>query len=317
MKSTFKKLPGSKIALEVELTKEEFLPYYKEAYDKALAGVRIKGFRPGMAPKEIAEHAVDKEEVFNEAAKSAVRWSLDEITKDKEWTLIDTPHIEIEDSHDLGIKYKAELTLFPEIKLGNYKKIAHQVMGEKKAVPVEEKEIDQTLEWIRNSRKESLPAGRQGEKVPELNDDFAKSVGKFQNMEELKKSINEGLQAEKETKEVDRLRLKMLDEIIKSSEIDLPEGMIKKTYANMHAQLGPMLKASGKSEDEIKKDLEDRARNNVVSNLVIYKIAQAEHLEPTPEEIEEKQGSVEDESKYDYIYGMIQNQKVFAFLEKQ
>lgn len=292
------------------MDKKEFLPYYQAAYDKALAEVRIKGFRPGMAPKEMAERAVDNEEVFNEAAKSAVRWSLDELTKDDEWTLIDTPHIEIEDSKYLGIKYKAELTLFPEIKLGNYKKIAHQVMREKKEPVVEPKEIDQTLDWLRNSRKE-------GDKIPELNDEFAKSVGKFQNVEELKKSINEGLLAEKEMREVDRLRLKILDEIIKSSEIDIPEVMVKKTYMNIQSHLGPMLKASGKSEEEIKKDLENRAKNNVASNLVIYKIAQTEHLEPTPEEIEQKQGSVEDESKYDYIYGVIQNQKVFAFLEKQ
>jgi FKBP-type peptidyl-prolyl cis-trans isomerase (trigger factor) len=303
MKTNFKKLPGSKIELEVVLDQKEFLPYYQAAYERALSNVHLKGFRPGTAPKELAEKAIDKEEVFNDAAHGAIRWSLDEATKDNGWTLIDTPQIEVSDTKDLGITYKATLTIFPEIKLGNYKKIAHKVMGEKKEVQVEPKEVEQTLEWIRNSRKE-------GDKIPELNDEFAKSLGKFQNVEELKKSVNEGILMEKQMKENDRLRLKMLDEIVKSSEVDLPEVMVKKTYENMNAQLGPVLKAGGKSEEEIKKSLEERARNNVASNLVIYKIAQIERLEPTPEEVGEQ-------GDYNYNYGVIQNNKVFAFLEKQ
>ncbi len=310
MKSNFKKFPGSKIELMVSLDQKEFLPYYQAAYDQAISQVHLKGFRPGTAPKELADRAINKEEVFGEAAKSAIRWGLDELTKDNEWTMIDTPRIEIEDSKDLGIKYKAELTIFPEIKLGNYKKIAHKITAQRKEAKVEPKEVEQTLEWIRNSRKEGLPAGRQGDKIPELNDEFAKSVGKFQNVEELKKSVENGLLMEKQMKETDRLRLKMLEEIIKDSEIDLPEIMIRKTYENMNAQLGPMFKASGKSEQEIKAQLEERARNNVASNLIIHKIAQAEKLEPEPEEVAEKGDS-------QYNYGVAQQNKVFAFLEKQ
>src|SRR3989338_11488311 len=40
--------------------------------------------------------------------------------------------------------------------------------------------------------------------VPELNDDFIKSLGKFSSQEELKKNIAEGIKAEKEQKEVER-----------------------------------------------------------------------------------------------------------------
>lgn len=310
MKSSFKKFPGSKIELEVSLDQKEFLPYYQAAYDAALKNVHLKGFRPGTAPKDLADAGVDKEKVFNEAAKNAIRWSLDEVSKDNEWTLVDSPKITVEDSKDLGIVYKAELTLFPEIKLGNYKKIAKKILGEKKEQTVEPKEIEQTLEWIRNQRKE-------GDKIPELNDEFAKSVGKFENMEALKKSVSEGILMEKNMKEQDRLRLKILDELIKDSQLDLPEIMVEKTYDSLMRQYGPMLKAGGKTEDQIKIELRDRARNNVITNLAIYQIAKIEHLEPTPEEVRAREGSVENDANYQYIYGVLQNQKVFAFLEDQ
>jgi FKBP-type peptidyl-prolyl cis-trans isomerase (trigger factor) len=315
MKNSFKKLPGSKIELEVSLDQKEFLPYYQAAYDEAVKNVHLKGFRPGTAPKDLADGAVDKEKVFSEAAKNAIRWSLDEITKDNEWTLVDGPKITVEDSKDLGIVYKAELSLFPEIKLGNYKKIAKKVLGEKKEQAVGPKEIEQTLEWIRNQRKRSLPAGRQGDKIPELNDDFAKSVGKFENMETLKKSVSEGVLMEKNMKEQDRLRLKILDELIKDSQLDLPEIMIEKTYDSLIRQYGQTLKAGGKTEDQIKTEIRERARNNVVTNLVIYQIAKAEKLEPTPEEVRAREGSVENDANYQYIYGVLQNEKVFQFLE--
>lgn len=302
MKSNFKKKPGSQIALEVSLDDKEFLPYYKAAYDKALSKVQVRGFRPGAAPKEMADAGVNKETVFSDAAKEAIRWSLDEVSKDHEWTLIDAPRIEVEDAKD-GIKYKATLTLFPEVKLGNYKKIAHKIAGEKKEIKVEAGEVEKTLEWLQQSRKE-------GDKVPEVNDEFAKTVGKFNTVEELKKSINDGVLMEKQFKERDRLRLKMLEEIIKDCDLDLPAIMIEKTEAGMAKQLGPMLKAAGKKDEEIHEELHKRAVQNVASNLVIYKIAQAEALEPTKEEVGE-------EGDYNYNYGVLLNDKVYDFLDKQ
>lgn len=310
MKHTFKKLPGSKIEVEVTLDQKEFMPHYQAANEAALKGIHLKGFRPGTAPKEMAEAAVDKEAVFSEAARNAVRVSLDEITKDREWTLIDTPSVQIEDSKDLGIMYKATLTLFPEVNLPDYKKIAKKIMAEEKEQKVEDKEIADTIEWIRKERK-------QGEVLPEVNDEWAKTLGKFENVDQLKKSIKEGILAEKNVREHDRLRLKILDEIVKDSKIDLPEVMIQKTYENMAKQYGPMLKASGKSEEESKKILHEKAKNNVESNLVIYRIAQAEKLEPTEEQVKKQQGSVENDANYQYIYGVLQNENVFQFLEKQ
>lgn len=296
--------------MEVSLEQKEFLPYYQQAYDAALKNVHLKGFRPGTAPKEIAESAVDKEAAFNEAGRNAVRWSLDEITKDNEWTLIDTPQVQIEDSKDLGIMYKATLTVFPEINLANYKKIAKKVMAEEKPQQVEQKEVDQTLEWLRNQRKE-------GEKLPELNDEFAKSLGKFENLDALRKNVSEGILAEKNVREHDRLRLKMLDEIAKETEIDLPEVMVQKTYNNMIRQYGPMLKAGGKKEEDVQKEVYEKSKANVRNNLVMYKLAQVEKLEPTEEEVRKQQGGVEDDKNYQYIYGVLQNEKVFTFLEAQ
>ena len=139
MKHTHKKLPNSQVELEEVLDHKEFLDYYQPVHDQALSSVHLKGFRPGTAPKELAEKAVDQEKVFDEAVNRAVRENLQEITKDNNWQLIDQPRIEVVDTNPaagMGLKYKATLTIFPEVKLGNYKKLARQVLAEKKEAKV-------------------------------------------------------------------------------------------------------------------------------------------------------------------------------------
>lgn len=84
-----------------------------------------------------------------------------------------------------------------------------------------------------------------------------------------------------------------------------------------------MLQKSGKSEADIREQLRPRALNNVVGNLIIYKISQMEKLEPTPPEVEQELVAlssrvgkkVDTAQYYDYIYGVIQNRKVFNYLE--
>lgn len=390
MKSKFTKKPGSLIELEAEFDQKEFKNYWQTAYDNVLANVNLKGFRPGAAPKELVDQAVDKDKVFEEAAKKAVSFGLDELSKENNWTIIDVPKIELQES-PLGLKYKAIFTIFPEINLSNYKKIAKKVLKEKKEVKVELAEVEKTLEWVRDSRAKITKVDREahngdlvdidvnsdidsfkGEKfvlgkghfmfgfeaklenhkagevlefsltapqdylneklrgktinfkvkindvfnreLLELTDEFAQGLGpNFKTVDDLKKNINDGLRQEKEMKENEHLRIKILDEIIKDSKIDIPEIMTQKTLEGMVADYKPFLEKMGKSEEETREKLYERAKNNIASNLIIYKIAETEKLQPTAEEI----GNIDDERNYNYNYGVALNKKVFQFLESQ
>lgn len=412
------------IEIEAILDHPEFLEYYQPVYDQALASVHLKGFRPGTAPKEMAEKAVDKEKVFNEAATKAVRDSLQDINQENSWQLVDQPKVEITETNpqaNLGLKFKATLTVFPEVKLGDYKKIVKKILAEKKPVFVTDKELEDGIKWILNSRakltrvnreakngdtvevdfsgradgkeldgatgksdsfvlgdgrfvkgfEENLVGHKEGEHleftvnfpadywkpelqnkpvdfkvdlkavferaVPELSDEFVKSLGKFDNVAALRASVQEGLTKEKTEKENERLRLKIIEEIAKNSDIEPPEIMVSRTLDNLVVEYKSFIKdaaskggepRSDKSErEEIRKNLEAKAKNNVATNLVLYEIAKREKLEPTSEEVEaeanqmlknfpEKQIKDLDIKRiYDYNYGIVQNKKVFDYLE--
>lgn len=419
MKHTSKSLKDSKYELEVTLDQKEFLEYYQPVFDKALSSVHLKGFRPGTAPKEMASQAVNNEKVFEEAVHKAVSSTLKEITYQNEWQLIDQPKIEVLES-PTGLKYKAVISVFPEVKLGDYKKTVRNIFeSEMKDVKVEDREIEDSIKYILNSRakltrvnreaknndvldidfagfadgkaldgtsgkadsfvlgdgkfipgfEDNLIGKKEGEtakftvtfpgdywkadmrnkkvdfevkvhgvyerQMPELSDEFVKGLGKFETAEELRKNIHEGMTKEKLEKEKERVRLKVMDQLVKMSKLDLPDVMLARTldgmvqeykdYAALSFRGGE--KQKPETDEEIRRKLEDKARSSVATNLVLYQIAKDEHLEPTPQEVEEDSnrflssmrrehaGNLDPQKLYDYSYGIVQNRKVFEYLE--
>lgn len=412
IKSSFKKLPGSRIALEVTLGSDVFKPFWEREYGRAAAGVQVKGFRPGAAPKQMVDAGINKDQVFEAALQETVRHSLHDIGEEHEWTLIDTPKVEItagdkllEDSGKLS--YKAELTIFPEVAIGDYQSIAKKITAAKKDVIVADDEIEKSFEWLRKSRAPQVRVTRpasygdsvaiaytvsfdgkpitadaapahdqftlgegkfipgfednivghkeaeqfsfslkapdaywnkdvQGKQLdfsvtldgvfamtlPEANDEFAKSIGSFATVADLKKSIGDGLRSEKEEKESEKRRAAILQDVVAKTKVDLPEVFVERTLDGMLEELKPTLEGSGKKPEDVRKDLRKAAETRVAGNLVVHEIAKREHLEPTREEIEaesayqQREGQQLEAGKvYDYIYGVLLNRKVFQFLE--
>lgn len=408
MKYTHKDLPGSVKRLEVDFSQVEFSKYWEVVYEDALKNVEIKGFRKGAAPKEMADAAIDKDGVFNEAASRAIREILKEITKEKNWEIVDQPKIGIEEKGK-DLIFKIDLVVFPEIKLGDYKKIAKKIFSDKKEISVSDEEVKEAIDWILNSRAkiirsvnpakignvvnikyrgkddqfilghsriedgecphcadesvekngehkygakwidEKIVGHKEGDEfdgikltgvferqLPELSDALAQELGKFKTVEDLKKSIKEGILKEKEIKESEKIRIKVLEEVAKSSEIDIPQVMVEKTLAGMMEEYKTYFKKDfsskggpsfGGKEEEIKEKIRPEAEKSVASNLVLYKIAKDEKLEPTSEEVEiesnkflaslhpEMAGKIDSQRIYNYNYDIVKNKKVFDFLE--
>ena len=138
---------------------------------------------------------------------------------------------------------------------------------------------------------------------------------------------------EKKSKEKERIRLKILEEIIKDSKIELPKVMVERTLENMIEEYKNYSQRLNKIKQEddadLKKRLEERAKNSVATNLVLYQISKEQNLEPASEEVEKGINDFLNHSRlsghpadkidpghlYDYIYGELKNKKVFEYLE--
>jgi trigger factor len=129
--------------------------------------------------------------------------------------------------------------------------------------------------------------------LPEINDEFAKQVGPFANLEELKKKIREEIGAYyKQLVEKDTIS-QIEDFLLKNTKIDVPDSVVDSFHDMIYEENVSYLKNSGKATDEhIKekeKDLKESARRDAVSQVklmyIINGIAEKENVQVGDEEI--------------------------------
>ena len=178
--------------------------------------------------------------------------------------------------------------------------------------------------------------------LPEEKDDFAESLGKFDGLESLKKSIREGLILEKELREQERWAREALRKIADKSEMDIPEILVNSELERVLDNLKANVAQTGlrfedylghikKTVDDLKKDNRKEAENSVKVNLVLKNIGDKENIEVSEKEAEERLNtellkhykSIDEARKKidlprlkDYYYGIIRNEKVIGLLKK-
>jgi trigger factor len=176
--------------------------------------------------------------------------------------------------------------------------------------------------------------------LPELTDDFARSLGDFENLEALKQRIREGMEAEKKHQAEHEAKEKLIEELVRRNEFPVPESMVDHQI-DLRLQRGlRALAAQGLSAEQMKKmDLprlragqRDAALKEVKASLILEKIAQAERIEVSDEEVgkeidalavQTKQSSDEIRSRLtrdgalDRIRNRIRNEKALDFLYRR
>ena len=362
MQSTYNTISKTQKEVEVSLTAEEFLPYLDKAANELSKNLEVQGFRKGHVPRDIVEQKVGSSALYGEAADYAVKDTYQEALKasnndnSRRTNGVGLP------AGEAGTPTEASGLAVPEVQVTklapgnpfsykviffmphfeivkNYRGIAKKAAAGKKSVVVEDREVEETLRWLSKNRK----SGK--EKDVEINDEFARSVGDFNNLEELKHNIREGIIQEKEKKEKDRVRLKIVKDIAVKSIIDIPEKVIynevlkiedefKHSIAQMGLEFEDYLskisaKGGKKTKEEFRDNWKDQAKDRVEMSLILDVVARGEEIEPIPEEIEEEskkilkrfQGVEEAKNSVDparlrsHVYAILKNEKTLKFLE--
>jgi trigger factor len=126
--------------------------------------------------------------------------------------------------------------------------------------------------------------------LPEANDEFARSVGKFEDMDGLRAELRRRLEANA----LDRARHDFADKIIEyasgNATVDLPDILVDQEVEVMHDELRSALarqgiseeayvKVTGKTEEAIEAEFRPRAEQRVKTLLVVSEIAKAKGVE--------------------------------------
>lgn len=300
MEFNLKKLPKSQVELEITVLESEMVVSLDKSAERISQKKPIKGFRPGKTPRPVVEKHFGAMAVLEEALDEIINKSLAEAVKKENIDIISLPKVSIlEAVPGKLLKFKAVISVLPDIKLGEYKGIkleGREIKIEPKKA--EEKEISEALLYIQKSRAKN-DEGEKPEKedLTEINDEFAKSMGKFESLEVLKSNIEEGIEKENLNKEKEKARILILKEVVKNSEIEIPEVFVNNEAENMIAEMKSetmrmgmkfedYLKEIKKTVEDIKKEWYNKAEERVKATIVLMKVAEKENIKISEEELD-------------------------------
>ena len=176
--------------------------------------------------------------------------------------------------------------------------------------------------------------------LPELNDDFAKELGEFSNIDELKKRIRENMEAERKHTAEHQAKDKLVAELVKRNDFDVPEAMVDRQIdVRLERGLRALAAQGMRPEDMKKMDLNrlragqrDQAVQEVKASLLLDKIANLEKIEVGDDEINQEIEALATQTKQtseavrarltrdgalDRIRNRIRNEKTLNFLYHQ
>jgi trigger factor len=198
---------------------------------------------------------------------------------------------------------------------------------------------DERLRGQTFSYKVKINAIKQ-KSLPELNDDFAKEVGEFTTLDEIRQRIREGMEHERRQTAEREAKDKLLAELIRRNEFEVPEALVEHQI-DLRLERGlRALAAQGMSSEHMKKmDLgrlrsgqKEQAVQEVKAALLLEKIAEGEKIEVGDDEISNEiealakqtnqapdaiRARLTRDGALDRIRNRIRNEKALDFLYRQ
>ena len=135
--------------------------------------------------------------------------------------------------------------------------------------------------------------------VPELDDELAKDVSEFDTLAEYKEDVKKKLTEKKEKEARTAKENAAVDKAIENAQMDIPELMTKTECRQMMDDFSRRMQQqglsmeqyfqfTGQSMDKMMEDMKPQALKRIQTRLVLEKVAEAENIQPSEEEITEE-----------------------------
>lgn len=121
MPVTTERLPGSLIALKFEIDDERLEASMNKAVRRVAQQIKIPGFRPGKAPREVVERTVGRSALVQEALDELMPDLYQETLESEEIEAIAQPEFEVESLDPLIVN--AKVPVRPTIELNDYRSL--------------------------------------------------------------------------------------------------------------------------------------------------------------------------------------------------
>ena len=299
-----KELPESEVEITGEVPAEAVADYKDTALMHIAGELDLPGFRKGHVPPDVAAKKVGELAVLEECVELFVKDFYPELVEIKKLEAVGRPDIRITKlAPGQPVSLVIRAAVYPVVNLPkNYKEIEKNIPLEE-AQPATDAEVQQTIDSLLKSRavpptltEAEVAEGKKADAIlPELTDEFAKSIGAFTSVEHLKEQIKKGIGEEKVRAAKDARRAKIIDELLKETTVAVPAVFIDSELDKIMSQMqedvarfgmtfDDYLKQSSKTEEGIRNDFREQAAKRAKLQLTLNKIATDEKIEADKEE---------------------------------
>jgi trigger factor len=128
--------------------------------------------------------------------------------------------------------------------------------------------------------------------LPELDDDFAKDIGDFETIEDVRDKIRENLQAQLQHSSDEKLHRSLLDDLVTRTSFEVPPTMVERQLESQIKQFEQQLEGRVPEPDlrarvaQMREEGWDEARRRVQEALLLETVAEKVKLEASEEEID-------------------------------
>ena len=133
--------------------------------------------------------------------------------------------------------------------------------------------------------------------VPEWSDELAQNLGDFESLLDLRVKLRENLQSQAELEAENQHKEEIMQKLVEGASVEYPPIVLQEEtghllqdlrmrLGNQNLELEDYLKIEGKTEDDLRKELEPEAVERIKRGLVLGKIVDVEELKVEDEEID-------------------------------
>jgi FKBP-type peptidyl-prolyl cis-trans isomerase (trigger factor) len=338
---TIKDLPESRIEIQASIQAEEFAAARPQAIKHLQEHANLPGFRKGMVPESVLLARIGEEAILDEMAEIAIGRAYPSIVVANKLDVIGRPEVKITKvAVGSPLEFVITTAIFPKVVLPEYVAIAKKVNAKKETPHVEDAEVEKTIDELKKLRAKS-DAQREGKEyaegdpLPELTDAWVKELGGFENIDDFKTKLKENILAEKIRQARDKIRVEIMQALVKETPMDLPHILVDQELSRMEEEFSADIARMGmdlpKYLEQIKKTREDMhtewhddAVARVKTQIIAAKIAEVEKLEPNEEDMKRevevltnRYPNAPKERVEGFVRMILENEKVFSFLEEQ
>jgi len=149
----WEKQEGNEGTLTITVSADQFNSALDEAFKKVVKDVTLPGFRKGRIPRNIFENRFGVESLYQDAVDIILPNAYSEAVEQTEIFPVDQPSIDIEEiGKGEDLVFVCEVTVKPEVKLGEYKGIEY----DEETVEVTDEELDAEFEKLQESQAELI-----------------------------------------------------------------------------------------------------------------------------------------------------------------